>query len=88
MLVISTNGNKYIITFVGDYTRMCFVYLLKDESQAFETFKNFHIWNRNELQWCIGSLHTGNGGEYTSNDFESYLRQHGIRNQTKIPYNP
>ena len=31
-----------MMTFVGDYTRMCFVYLLKDESQSFETFKNFH----------------------------------------------
>ena len=30
------------MTFVGDYNRMCFVYLLKDESQSFETFKNFH----------------------------------------------
>ena len=25
----SANGNKYIITFIDDFTRMCWVYLLK-----------------------------------------------------------
>jgi hypothetical protein len=44
------------MTFIDDYTRMCWVYLLKDKSQAFETFKNFHVWIQNEAQSCIGSL--------------------------------
>jgi hypothetical protein len=48
MLVPFANVNKYIMTFVDDYTRMCWVYLLKDKSQAFETFKNFHVWIQNE----------------------------------------
>jgi len=50
----SKNGNKYIISFIDDYTRMCWVYLLKDKSQAFKTFKNFHAWIQNEAQSCIG----------------------------------
>jgi hypothetical protein len=48
MLVPSTNGNRYIVTFIDDYTRMCWVYLLKDKSQTFETFKNFHVLIQNE----------------------------------------
>ena len=44
----SANGNKYIMTFIDDYTRMCWVYLLKEKSQAFDTFKNFHLWIKNE----------------------------------------
>jgi hypothetical protein len=51
-----SNGNKYIMTFIDDYTRMCWLYLPKDKSQAFETFKNFHVWIQNEAQSCIGSL--------------------------------
>jgi transposase InsO family protein len=81
-------GNKYIMTFIDDYTRMCWVYLLKHKSQAFETFKNFHVWIENEAQSHIGTLHTDNGGEYTSNEFEIYLHQHGIKHQTIVPYNP
>jgi hypothetical protein len=44
---------------------------LKEKSQAFETFKNFHVWIQNEAQSCIGSLCTDNGREYTSNEFEN-----------------
>ena len=31
-----TNGNKYLMTFVGDYSRMCWVYLLKTKYEAFQ----------------------------------------------------
>ena len=88
MLVQSINGNKYIMSFIDDYTRMCWVYLLKDKSQAFETFKKLHVWIQNEAQTKIGTLHIDNGGEYTSNDFENYLHQHGIKHQTMVPYIP
>jgi hypothetical protein len=77
MPVPSANGNKYIMSFIDDYTRMCWVYLLKDKSQAFETFKKFHVWIQNEAQSHIGSLHTDNGREYTSNEFENYLSNMG-----------
>ena len=88
MPVPSANGNKYIMTFIDDYTRMCWVYLLKNKSDAFLTFKNFHKWIENDAQSHIGSIRTDNGKEYTSNEFENYLRQHGIKHQTTVPYNP
>jgi hypothetical protein len=87
MHVASNFGNKYIMNFIGNYTRMCCVYLLEHKSQAFETFKKFHVWIENETQSNINMLHNDNVGEYTSNEFENYLHQHGI-NQTTIPYNP
>jgi hypothetical protein len=60
MHVPSANGNKYIIYFIDDYTRVCWVYLLKDKSHAFETLKKFHVWIHNEAWSRIGSLHTDN----------------------------
>jgi hypothetical protein len=48
MFVPSTNGNKYIMYFVDDYTGICWVYFLKEKSQAFETLKDFHVWIQNE----------------------------------------
>jgi hypothetical protein len=56
MHVPSANGNKYLLTFIDDYTRMCWVYLLKEKSQVFATFKNFHLWITNETQLNIGTL--------------------------------
>eukprot|EP00253_Pinus_taeda_P018422 PITA_18422 len=67
---------------------MCWVYLLKNKSDAFLTFKNFHKWIENDAQSQIGSIRTDNGKEYTSNEFEQYLHQHGIKHQTTVPYNP
>ena len=31
---------------------------------------------------------TDNDGEYTSQDFEKYLQDDGIKHQTIVPYNP
>eukprot|EP00253_Pinus_taeda_P029619 PITA_29619 len=67
---------------------MCWVYLLKKKSDSFQTFRNFHKWIENDAQPHIGSIHTDNGKEYTSNEFENYLCQHEIKHQTTTPYNP
>lgn len=63
------NGNKYVMTFIDDYTKMCWVYLLRNNSDAFRTLKNFHTWIENDAQYHIGSIDTDNGKEYTSNEF-------------------
>jgi len=76
-----------IMYFVDDYIKMSWVYLLKYKSQYFKTFKNFHVLIQNEGQSHIFPRHTNNWGEYTSNEFENYVLQHGIQNQTIIPYN-
>ena len=67
---------------------MCWIYLLKNKSDAFQTFKNFHAWIENDAQNHIGSLCTDNGKEYTSNEFENSLRKNGIKHQTIVPYSP
>ena len=61
------------MSFIDDYTRMCWVYLLKDKSQAFEIFKIFHVWIQNEEKTKIDILCIDNRGKYTSNNFENYL---------------
>ena len=76
MPIPSTNGNKYIMTFVDDYSRICLGYLLNTKSKAFQTLKNFHTWIENQAQAHIGTLHSDNCKEYKSNAFEDYLRKH------------
>jgi hypothetical protein len=76
------------MTFIDNYTTMCCIYLLKKKYQAFETFLINHLWFENKSHSLIGTLCNNNGGENTSNEFEIYLHQHGIKHQTTIPYNP
>ena len=73
MSVPSTNGNKYLITFVYDYSRMCWVYLLKTKSKSFQTFNNYHAQIGNQAQAHIGTFHSNNGKGYMSNEFEDYI---------------
>jgi hypothetical protein len=51
--VPSANGNRYITTFIDDYTKMCWVYLLKDKSQAFETIKIFMYGSKMKLSLVL-----------------------------------
>jgi hypothetical protein len=37
----SVGGNIYFITFIDDYSRMCWVYFLRNKSDALNVFKKF-----------------------------------------------
>ena len=41
MPIISANGNIHVMNFIDDYTKMCWVYLLKDKYQTFEHLITF-----------------------------------------------
>ena len=87
MPILSANGNKYLMTFIDDYSRMCWVYLLKKNFESFQTFRNFHAWIENQVQAHIDTFRSDNGKEYTSNEFElDFLSKHGITHQTIVPY--
>ena len=58
------------MTLVDDYTRICWVYLLKTKCEAFQTLKNIHAWIENQAQAHIGKFHSDNGKEFTSNYYE------------------
>ena len=38
---LTRGGNKYFITFIDDFSKYAYVYLLKNKSDAFEKFKEF-----------------------------------------------
>ena len=40
--VKNQNGIKWCIIFIDDRTRVCWIYLLKEKSEAEQTLKNFH----------------------------------------------
>ena len=40
--VDSFDGYKYYVTFIDDYSRVTWVYLLKSKSEFFDAFKDFH----------------------------------------------
>jgi transposase InsO family protein len=84
----SNGGNMYFMTFTDDYSRKTWVYLLKEKSAAFETFKNFKALVEKESGCSIQCLRSDRGGEYTSNSFNEYCRGEGIKRQLTAAYTP
>ena len=61
------------------------VYILKSKNQVFQKLVEWKTLVENLYEAKIKTLCTDNGGEYTSNNFSSYLRKEGVRHELTIP---
>ena len=85
---VSLGGNRYFITFIDDFSRKLWVYILKEKSAAFTTFKNFKALVEAESGHKLITLRSDRGGEYTSNMFQGYCREQGIKRHFTNAYTP
>ena len=84
----SLTGNVYFMTFIDDYSRKTWVYLLKQESQAFDVFKFFKAMAEKESNKFIKVWISNKGGEYMSNEFMEFCQYYGIKRQFTTRYTP
>ena len=84
----SLNGSKYFILFIDDFSRMCWVYFLKQKSEVADVFRRFKSLVENQADCRIKVLRSDNGTEYTSEKFGSFCEEVGIQHQLTIPYTP
>ncbi|GJV84943.1 retrotransposon protein, putative, ty1-copia subclass, partial [Tanacetum coccineum] len=61
---MSREGANYFITFIDDFSRYGFVYLMKHKHEVFETFKVFQNEVENQLGKKIKAIRSDRGGEY------------------------
>ena len=74
-------GYQYFITFIDNFSRYGYVYLMKHKSESFEMFKIFKNKVQNQLGKNIKALRSYRGGEYLSQEFTDRLRDCGIVSQ-------
>lgn len=86
--VTSLFGFCYFVTFVDDFSRATWVYLLKSKSEVFSVFQLFHKMVETQFDTKLKVLHLDSGGEYISNTFSSYLVSHGVIHCTNCPHTP
>ena len=72
---------KYMVTFIDDYSRRCWVYPIKKKSNVFSVFKEYKTRVELESGKKIKYLRTDNGGEYTDGEFLAFCKQEGIQRQ-------
>lgn len=82
------SGKRYLLTFIDDFSRFTTIYLLKEKSEAFQKFKEFHELVQNQFGRKIKMIRTDRGGEYLNTAFISYLNENGIKMQRTAPYSP
>ncbi|KAJ0828650.1 putative RNA-directed DNA polymerase [Helianthus annuus] len=81
-------GNRYFMLLVDDFTRYMWVYLLETKDQAFQKFKWFKAEAEKEGKCKVKMLRTDRGGEFTSQAFNEFCRNEGIKRQLTAPYTP
>ena len=72
--------------FIDDYTKFCYVYLLKTKDEALHYFKVYKTEVENQLEKKIKRLRSDRGGEYFSNEFSKFCAVHGIIYERMPPY--
>ena len=78
MSIESLSGSRFFLLFIDDFSRRTWCYFLKNKFEVFDSFVNFRAQVENDVGVPIKTLRTDNGGEYTSFQFEDYLRKNGI----------
>jgi len=74
------------MSFIDDFTRKTWIYLLHEKSEALAMFRNFKVCVEKESGAYIVWLRTNRGGEFTSNEFENFCKDQGISRQLTAPY--
>jgi transposase InsO family protein len=81
-------SNLYYVTFIDDSSRKLRIYFMKTKDEVFNRFREFKVLIENQTGRKIKVLRSDNGGEYTSNAFDSFCREARIKREFTVPYNP
>ena len=79
---------EYYDTFIDDYSRYDYVYLLHHKSEIFEKFKEFRAEVEKQLGKPIKALRSDRSGESLSDEFTGYLLENEILSHLTAPDTP
>lgn len=93
----SLGRQRYFITFIDDFSRYAYVFLIHQKSDSLDVFKIFQLEVEHQLNRKIKVVRSDRGGEYYgkidqdgqhSGPFYSYLQSQGIVAQYTTPCSP
>ena len=80
--VVSLTGFRYFVTFVDDYSRTTWLYLMKNRFELFSHFRAFCAEIHTQFHVYVQSLRSDNAKEYVSKQFQSFMLQNDILHHT------
>ena len=87
-LVVSPIRFRYFVTFVDDYSRTTWLYLMKNRSELFSNFRAFYAEIHTQFYVYVQNLRSDNAKEYLSEQFQPFMLQNGILHQTSCVDTP
>jgi hypothetical protein len=72
----SVGKNKFYVSFIDDYSKFAWIFLLKHKSEVFTKFHEFQQHVERLLNWEILAMQTDWGGEYQT--LTSFFTRIGI----------
>ena len=72
----SVGRNNYYVSFIDDYSKFTWIYLLRDKSEVFQCFKDFQQLVERQFGHKILAMQTDWGGEYQA--LSPFFRRVGI----------
>ena len=84
----STLGFRYFVTFIDDYSRCTWLFLIKTRVELFSIFQKFNAEIRTQFNTSIRILRSDNAKKYFSTPFSSFMSSHGILHLSSCAYTP
>lgn len=85
---ITSEGHKYFVTFIDDFSNFTIVYLLKAKSEVTECFQEYYDMTGNMFGQFVSKLRCDNGGEYVAQELIDFCRKKGVILDYTVPYTP
>ncbi|XXG70306.1 hypothetical protein AAC387_Pa06g3094 [Persea americana] len=81
--VPSRGGGLYMLTFIDDYSRKVWVYILKHKHEAFAQFKQWKAMVEKQTSKQLKRLRTDNGLEFCNSAFNEFCKNEGYADGVK-----
>ncbi|XP_019231186.1 PREDICTED: uncharacterized protein LOC109212029 [Nicotiana attenuata] len=82
------DGNKFFLTVVDDFSRMTWVFLLKQKSEVRVLLQQFLVLVKTQFDKIIRVIRTDNGTEFINSVCSEMFKKLGIIHQTSCAYTP
>ena len=80
MLSSSLSGYAYYVSFIDEFSRKTWIYVMKNKYEVFSKFKEFKALIENHIEKKkIKTFRSDNGGEFTSNEFKDLSKESRIK---------
>ena len=81
-------GFRYFVIFIDDYSKVTYLYLMKECSELYSIFKSFYMKIKTQFNASLRIFWSDNAHEYFLTSLSQFFDDHGIIHQSSCPHTP